>query len=224
MRIAPLALAFLPTAAPAEWVLGAYLGHGATRPTHLEILRPDLELRIRDVQFRGEPFRSPVYYGYRVSKFVKPSFGIEGEFIHLKVLGETEREVQFSGSVQGRATMRSVVQRFDISHGVNLVLFNGVWRRKLADWVSVAFRGGAGFTVPHPESQILGQSFEQYQFGNLAAQGAGGLEFRIWRGLHVPLEYKFTWTRPEVDVANGVARTELQTHHVIFGLAVHLGR
>jgi hypothetical protein len=67
------------------------------------------------------------------------------------------------------------------------------------------------------------RSLEQYEWGALSLQAAGGLEVRLGRRLYAAGEYKLTRTVQEVSVVGGAARTGLTTHHVTVGLVAHLG-
>jgi hypothetical protein len=124
--------------------------------------------------------------------------------------------------VSDAAPLGDIVQRFSISHGLNMVLVNAVMRapvrRASSDGrVSWVGRIGAGPTVPHAESTIAGITEEHYELGGLAIQAAGGIEMKIARGAHIIGEYKFTTTSQRVGVAGGTASARFATHHVVFG-------
>ena len=85
---------------------------------------------------------------------------------------------------------------------------------------SPAVRLGAGPTVPHAESTIGGVTREQYEYGGIGAQVGGGIEFAVWRGLHVLGEYKFTGTDARISVDSGEAVIPARSHHVVAGVAV----
>jgi hypothetical protein len=150
---------------------------------------------------------------------------LEAELIHLKVYAHIDRPAKAVGVLAGErldATIpiSSMVGGFSISHGVNLVLGNFVYRRRLPGRLVLASRFGLGGSVPHPESEIFGVVAEQYQGGRWGMQLAGGPEVQIWRGLHGLAEYKYTRTRQRVRIHEGNAETLLRSHHVLFGLAV----
>ena len=161
--------------------------------------------------------------------------GVEGEFIHLKVFADTARSAHVSGTLRGHAIdevrpIGSVVERFSISHGMNVLLVNAVVRRQgpradggrtPARW-SLAGRVGAGPSIPHPESTIDGISLERYEWGALAMHLAGGAEVRVAGRLSLMGEYKLTRTKQDVTVAAGTAQTTLVTHHLAFGVVAHL--
>ncbi|HYO84550.1 MAG TPA: hypothetical protein VES20_24320, partial [Bryobacteraceae bacterium] len=82
-------------------------------------------------------------------------------------------------------------------------------------------RAGAGPTVPRPEVNVFGSAGGSYQAGPVAAQGAAGIDARLWRGFRVLAEYKYTFTPTSFDIPNGTARFHVHSHHLVTGLAVH---
>ena len=95
------------------------------------------------------------------------------------------------GTLRGEAVsttrpLAAIVQRFSITHGVNLALVNAVarlpFRRREPDprWFFTG-RLGAGASVPHPESTIAGTRLEQYEWGAFSVQAAAGVEVRLGR-------------------------------------------
>ncbi len=228
-------LACSTPAAWTEWRAAAYLGGARTERSSLAIEQAALATRIlfRGVDFDGQSFQTPLYYGYRAGYFFGRRFGAEAEFIHQKVFARVDRAVETEGELRGeplsgRIPMERVVRRFSISHGLNLLLANLVVCHPLLEQpgekharLLIAGRFGAGGTIPHPESNILGAAREQYQGGRPAIQVAAGVEFRLWRGLYGLAEYKFTRTRQRVDIAGGTAEALFRSHHAVFGLAYH---
>ena len=128
---------------------------------------------------------APIYYGYRIGYFPKSSwFGIEGELIHIKAIADTARNVEITGTLRnspanGSLPLSAVVEHFSLTHGVNLLLVNGVFRRPLGvrgehpRWILTA-RLGAGASVPHAESTISGRHVERYEWGEMSVQAAAG--------------------------------------------------
>ncbi|HEY1340452.1 MAG TPA: hypothetical protein VGF59_23230 [Bryobacteraceae bacterium] len=190
-------------------------------------------MRFADIGFAANSFASPVYYGYALAHFWGDQFGIEGELIHLKVYGQMQPATTVQGTVRGTPVSGAVipatiVSQFDITHGVNPILGNFVFRHALGARDSrqrrrayVNARAGVGITVPHHENTILGVHSESYQVGRPAMQAGAGVELRLWRRLYGETQYKFTWTRQRVDVADGSAKVALRSHHAIFGVSVH---
>lgn len=219
------------------WAVAAYVGGAHTGDSALRVSQPALgnDLTFERVRFQSRSFDPPLYYGLRGGYFLPwASFlGVEAEFIHLKVFSNPRQQVRVTG-LRRRATidrelaLGEIVQQYSISHGVNLLLFNVAARRGVRRGADspggrliLAARAGVGPTLPHTESSVEGQSQEQYEVGRLAWQAAGGVEFRLWRGLYALGEYKFTRTRQRGEIFSGRAESLLRTHHGVFGLGYH---
>ncbi len=224
--------------ASAEWTVGAFAGGCTTGNTSLTLVQPasDTSVTFAPVRYRSASFEMPIYYGYRIGAFPGPRWlGIEGELIHMKVIADTARVSRAEGTVGGQAVagpraIDSVLERFSITHGVNLLLANAVIRRASAAaspsraprWMVVG-RIGAGASIPHPESTSGGLSLERYEWGAFSMQAAAAAEARITGPLYVSGEYKLTRSVQDVTIAGGSARTPLVTHHIVAGLMFHLG-
>jgi len=217
--------------ANAEWTVAALLGAAQTTRSSLILEQPPtlLSLVLAPIDYQGASFESPIYYAVRIAHVFgfAPMLSIEGEFIHMKVFAETTRRVSARGtlhgvSVDGPVVLADVVQRFSLSHGLNMVLGNvAVSRRfgqdRVSPFLKVAARGGVGPTVPHAESTVRGRSREGYELGALAFQGSTGIEVRVTKRVYAVGDYKFTRTRQRVGIADGQAETLISTHHLVFG-------
>jgi hypothetical protein len=224
--------------AAADWTLAAFVGGARTQDSTIRLNQPSAstDVTLSPVRYRTESLQAPIYYAYRIGVFPDAGWvGIEGEFIHLKVIADTARPVEAQGVIRGATVsdvrpLATVMDRFSISHGVNLLLVNAVARRALRRhddglprWFLTG-RAGAGASVPHPESTIAGVSLERYEWGSFSLQAAAGLELRLARRLYLAGEYKLTRTVQHVSVAGGSVRTPLTSHHFVAGVAAHLGR
>ena len=224
-----------PATARADWLVGGFLGHAWTRPSTVVLTLPaqPTRLEIDGVEYRGESFRSPQYYGVRITWIPETRrwMGIEGEWIHAKAFAEVNRAVRMRGTLHGAAIdaslpLSSLVQRLAMSHGLNFALANLAVRR---EWgpvdsqgirrLTAVARAGAGLTTPHAESHIDHVPRDQYEIGGAGAQVGGGLEVSVLRGMGLLTEYKFTWATPRIDVAGGEASVPVRSHHVVFGVA-----
>lgn len=236
VSIALLVVFLLSSARPvsAQWYVGGYLGANRTTPATVEVedRGQDLELTIHDVRFTAEPFKSPQYYGVRLGRLFGPSrrLTVEFEFIHLKVISDVSRTYRMTGrdgalAIDEVARMDTFVQRYSMTHGLNFLLVNVGGRRTLGDGrLTLAARAGAGPTMPHAESQVLGRTRDLYEYAGIGMHAAAGVEVALGRGVAATTEYKFTWAKPEISLADGTGRTSAQSHHVAFGLAFGLGR
>jgi hypothetical protein len=224
--------------AAADWTLAAFVGGARTQDSTIRLNQPSAstDVTLSPVRYRTESLQAPIYYAYRIGVFPDAGWvGIEGEFIHLKVIADTTRPVTTQGVIRDVPVsdvrpLATVMDRFSISHGVNLLLVNAVARRALRRhddglprWFLTG-RAGAGASVPHPESTIAGVSLERYQWGSFSLQAAAGLELRLARRLYLAGEYKLTRTVQHVSVAGGSVRSPLTSHHFVAGVAAHLGR
>ena len=218
------------------WALAAYLGRANTSSSDLNISQSAVgtDLTFHDVRFNSRSFSPPLYYGLRGGYFLRrrPQFGFEAEFIHLKVFSDPQQPVRVTGlrgniAIDAELPLGQIVQQYSISHGVNLLLFNVAARHRFNNGgdtkgrLALTARAGIGPTIPHTESRIEGVAREQYEIGRLAWQVSGGAEFRIWRGMHLLGEYKFTRTKQNGKVASGTAESLLRTHHGVFGVGYY---
>lgn len=221
--------------AAAQWIASGYAGAAHTMNSSLTIRQPALgtDVQFSGITYRGESFQPPLYYGVRGGHFFGGWWGVEAEFIHLKVFLNVEQPATVMGilnatPIHSSPAVSTIVQRFSISHGVNLLLANAVFRRKIwhSDQEGLA-RGyldlhlGAGATIPHPESTIQGLTDEHYQAGSPVLQIAGSIELRIHSRLYWVGEYKFTRTHEQVSVNSGNATTLLKSNHLVTGPGIH---
>ena len=223
-----------PAHARADWIVSAFGGvaHTQSSTMDLSLPSPGTLLTLTDVDYRGESFQSPQYYGLRGTWMPNGHrwMGIEAEWIHAKVYAEIDHPVQARGTLRGvpidaTIPLSSIVNRLSMSHGLNFILANVSARHGFGPMDATGahrlvgvVRAGAGPTLPHAESQIDNVYFEQYEGGGLGVQVGGGMEFSFWRGLGAIGEYKFTWASPDIDVAGGEAKIPSRTHHFAFGI------
>jgi hypothetical protein len=125
--------------------------------------------------------------------------------------------------------MNAIVQEFQMTHGVNLVVFNVVMRRPLVNSgrlpVSLDLRLGAGASLPHGETTVGGRAVHHYEYGGPGAQAAAGVRVAIVPRIAAVAEYKFTYTRPTIDVVDGgTGWTTLLSHHIVWGVSFGLTR
>lgn len=215
-------------AAPAEaqWYTSLYLGANHTRAADVSIDQPSLETAVRfnDVTFAARSLESPQYYGIRIGRHVgeRRRFGVELEFIHLKVIAQTERDVRTHGTVDGVPVdavqpMDQFVQQYAMTHGLNFFIVNLVRSQPVSSRGSVVGRVGVGGTMPHAESTIRGVNREQYEYAGPGMHASAGYEFHVRRWLSLFTEYKFTAARPAISVHAGTGQTTAVSHHVAAG-------
>lgn len=231
MLIACLSVA---RSAEAQWYFAGYLGANTTQSADvaIEIPASSLALEFHDVQFDAHPFESPQYYGYRIGRMFGASrrFGVEFEFTHLKVIGQTGQVYATSGTSGSLpfapgAQMGELVERYSMTHGLNFLIANFVTRRPIGSGrAALIVRAGAGGTIPHTETTVLGATVDQYEYAGAGFHAAAGVDVRLTGRLSFVAEYKFTRARPEITIAGGSGRSTAATHHVAAGLAFGMSR
>lgn len=231
--IAASALLVLPAQARAQFYVGAYLGGNYTHPSDVKIDQPQAgrTLEFHDVHFDAKPLASPQYYGWRFGRMFGAArkFGVELEFIHLKVISCTADSYLITGQADGAAVnavlpMDTYAQRYAMTHGLNFVLINFVSRMPMRGPFTLIARAGAGPTVPHAESAIAGESREQYEYAGMGAHIAAGVDLRLRGKWSAIVEYKLTTAHPEMSIPDGTGSTSALTHQVAIGLAFGLAR
>jgi hypothetical protein len=200
--------------AGADWLLGAYMGAASTSSNTLTFTPAGGAPRsLANIDYEGEAFRSPWYYGYRVARMKGDhGFGVEFEFTHAKAIASE------TGSPD--------LTQFQQSHGLNFLLGNIAYRSPLAcnGRCAVGVRGGAGLTRPHVESTVRNVHQEQYQYGGLAWQVGAGVEYRFWRLLYALADARVTRVSEKHLRAAGGAEIAgaFFTRHVDFGIGLRL--
>jgi hypothetical protein len=234
-----LACALVPASAHAQWSLSTFTGANRTLPSTITIERPDagMALEFLDVHYDAKPLISPPYYGARVARFFgeRGRFGVEVEFLHIKVYARTQDVVHVRGTVAGaaidaRLPMNTFVERYHHTHGLNFLFGNLVWRQALGGVgarTSLQVRGGVGPVRPGRDVVMPGSlgvpalNVQGYEFAGLGAQAAAGLNIRLSTSLSALVEYKFTHARPELDLtAGGRGRMTANTHNIVFGITI----
>jgi lipid A oxidase len=191
-------------------VIGAYGGATYTHPSAVHIIEPGRSnLTLRDVNWIGMPFKSPIYYGLRVQRWAPLSgFGSMVDFTHAKAIAVAGDEAQFEGTRDGtavpaRARIGAVFKHLEFSHGHNMLTYNGLFR-----WPAVFGRVrpyaglGAGITLPHTEVGFRDKNTRtyEYQFAGFVGQLLGGLEIDLGR-TSVFFEYKLSYAPYEVPLS-----------------------
>jgi len=209
-----------PAPAAAQWYAGVYMGANTTVPADVTVKGDGYDLTYPDVSFEAKSFTSPQYYGWRLGRFFDEArrFGMEVEFIHLKVIARPEE-------------LGPEVTRYQMTHGLNFLVLNltnriPIGRSAYGDApLALITRAGAGVTLPHAETTVLGASREQYEYAGPGAHAAVGLDVRLKGRLSLVGEYKVTYARPTITTANnGTGRTTTLSHHVAVGFAFGLSR
>lgn len=226
-----------PSPVDAQWYIGNYLGANHTAQADVSISQPGTgtSLVFHDVHFEAKPFKSPQYYGVRIGRLLRGGrLGLEFEFLHAKVISRTDLNVHMTGMLDGAPIdriqpMNDVVERYNMTHGLNFLLVNVVVRHPLggsADHrpASIVLRAGAGSLRPGTDTSIRHVKFENYEFAGRGAQAAAGFDFRLRGRLSALVEYKYTYAKPRISIAGGKGQTTTRSQQVVFGFAIGFSR
>ncbi len=200
VKLWPVALLLVAAPLSAQWTFQVSVGEVANLETSLEIRQegsPPIEL---DADYESQSFTSPLYYSLRAGRS-----GWELELIHQKLFLENRPPE---------------VQRFDISHGFNLVTVNRAWERRRFLW-----RLGAGVVVAHPENEVRGRKLDPgdtnlsggYHLAGPVIQAGIEKRFEVGRRWLLGIEAKASAARAEVPVAGGEAEVPNAALHLLAG-------
>ncbi|MBA4171190.1 MAG: hypothetical protein C0511_00695 [Hyphomicrobium sp.] len=168
------------------------IGRGAVR-----------DFTVEKVEWEGQPFKHPVYYGVRVARWSEGGqFGGMVDFTHSKAISRMAQEVRIKGTLDGqpvpeKARISDLFQKLEFSHGHNMLMATGLMRlsSSFAPRVSPYVGLGAGVSLPHTEIHLHKNDPKrtyEYQFTGPSLQGLVGIEFRLPR-VSCFVEYKFTF-------------------------------
>jgi len=208
----------VPSSARADWLFAGYMGIADTSSNTLTVTPENgSSFSIADVRYKGQAFRSPVYYGVRVSMLPAPTVAAallpEIEWTHAKAIAQIDPAAQD-------------LNAFQQSHGLNFLLGNLAFRYAPAVCdarCAVVIRGGAGISTPHVESTFRNLHQEQYQVGGFAWQVGAGTEFRIWQFVYGVGDARLTRVREKhLRAAGAEIAGSFFTRHVDFGIALRM--
>ena len=234
---AGLALIMPVGSALADTSFSLYSGSSFTLNSDIHVRQPGLgtDAVFSDVSWNAKPFKAPPYYGIRANYFFEsaPQWGVGLDFTHYKIFAQTDQVVPVSGTFNGApvntsAPLNQRVQKFNITHGVNLLALNALYRwtvqageifprGRLQPYVG----GGLVYYILHPENTINNtNNNERYQGSGFGYQVMGGVHYWITRHVGLFVETKFNSGDARVDVDQGTADTPLRTFHLLGGVSL----
>lgn len=162
------------------------------------------DIYIHQAVYETEPFTSPHYWDWRFTKWFR-NFGISFEGIHQKIYLINKPEE---------------VQRFGISHGYNMCVFNYV---KSFKWFNLSL--GAGSVLMHPESTVRGMKYPEgpgfdihgYVLRGYVLNVGVTHHSRFWKRFYLSTEAKLTVSQAKVPIVNGYAKVNNIAFQFIFG-------
>ncbi len=222
----------------AEFALGAYGGKAWTLDSEVRLDQPGgTNLTFNDVSWNDESFKSPIYYGARLTYWLesKANWGFEAEFIHAKMVAELKDTVAVKGTrngmtVSGSERLSNTFDHLEFSHGLNLLMFNARYRwfptgrreDNLLGRIQPYLGLGAGMAIPHVEVSTNAVNTGEYQIAGPAFQGLAGINLDITDYLSLFTEYKLSYADIEADLSDGgTLRVEPITNHLVLGASLN---
>lgn len=225
-----------------EPIVDLYAGKSSTLNSSIHIVQPPLsnDFIFEDVSFDDESFQSPIWYGVRGGYFLEehPWLGGAIEFFHFKVVARTYEMKRIKGIRGGAAVdsivrMRSIVQQFQITHGVNYLTADVLVRYSLSNDPERFRRGqlqlygglGLGSVISHPENRVddvRNEIFfrEEYEFTGFGFHAFLGARVLMFEHFGLIAEYKFSGSRIKAKVAFGDGIMDENTHHLVGGVTI----
>jgi hypothetical protein len=191
--------------AQSHWTFEIHGGEVVNLPMPLTIRQQGYPAINLTAHFFSEPFTLPFYVDSRLSRWQNGK-SWELEFLHHKLyLDNTTPEVQ----------------KFNISHGFNMLMVNRGFDHK-----KFHYRAGAGIVLAHPESKIRGKEFGD-SFNDLdLGYYISGPVLNLSIGKHYPLNKRFfinaeaktTLAYASIKVAQGNSEVYNVAFHLILGV------
>jgi lipid A oxidase len=210
-------LGLLPGSALAEFQLSVYGGANTANDSDVTLDAPPFSGDF-DVDWSGDSFNSPPYYGFRgtywLAGFGMPNWGVALDFTHAKVKADLD-DPDVGGTFE----------RLEFTNGLNSVTLNGLYRFAANDRLSLYGGVGAGVSVPHVEVDfgVDPETFE-YQVTGPVVQGLLGASVYVGHGFSVFGEYKasHSWNDADLD-SGGSLETDILVHHFAAGVSFSFG-
>jgi lipid A oxidase len=231
-----------PTPASAEFSILFYVGKSFTSDGDLRLKKGDRDLTFRRVRWEDKSFKAPVYYGVRASYWFDQmrDWGVAVDFTHAKTILQEQDIVPVTGlrdgaPVDGRERIADSLQHFELSHGLNMLTFNGLYR-----WFPAGKRDespsgrlqcytglGAGVSIPHVEAHLKDERTGREEWTGRYQIAAGpvlngmlGLNYDFADALSGTLEYKLSYSDTHADLnGGGHIDAETFTNQFISGLS-----
>ncbi len=231
-------LAFHLEPARSEAFLDLYTGKSFTEPGDLHVRQRNIgdDFRFHDISFGDKSFEDPPWYGGRAGYFFEraPVFGLAAEYFHFKLIADDAETRRLTGLVSGVPTdthtfVHSLVQKFQLTHGVNYLTLDGLLRYSL--WpdaerfphgrAQIYLGGGVGPVIVHAEDRVHDVTDKQgYEIAGIGLQAFAGVRMLLLRHLGMFVEYKITHSSLDVGVYLRRIHVDENTHHIAGGLTI----
>ena len=210
-----LAMTLAAGSAVGETEISGYGGFAHTFDSDVQLSqRNNTDLTFGNVSWDDESFKSPIYYGIRVTQWFgsDDNWGVAAEFTHAKMIAKLDGDERLGDTFQG----------LEFSHGHNLMTLNGRYRWSLTDRLRPYVGLGAGVAIPHVEVDLGdGKPTNEYQLAGPVAQGFLGLQLKASDLVSIFGETKLTYADISADLVDGgKLKVEPWTTHFLVGISL----
>ncbi len=189
-----------------SWEIGIALGDAFCFPAPLTIHQSDQPEISLTARFATHSFQPPIYYAIQTSRY-RDMKGWALELVHLKI------------------TLKNKIpdiQRFEVSHGFNLLTLLRCWDQNSFRW-----QIGAGVVLAHPENTVRNLKLSEsegifnsgYYFAGPLFQLAVTKQLMRWSNLSFVISGKFTGAYCWIPIAMGHSNLALLNLHGLIGFA-----
>lgn len=189
-----------------SWQIAIALGDAYCAPAPLFLRQngfSDLKLTAR---FATHSFQPPIYYAIKVGHYSDVN-GWELEFIHLKIKLKNKIED---------------IQRFEISHGFNLLTVLRSWKRHNFNW-----QIGVALVLAHPENTVRNLKLSETKGLLHSGYYIAGPNIQLslvrtlirWSDFSIFISGKFTGAYCWIPIAQGWSQLVTLNLHGLIGLA-----
>jgi lipid A oxidase len=210
-------IVFVPATTRAEFQISAYGGANTANGSDVTLdlgASPDSF----DVDWFGDSFNRPPYYGFRGTYWLTgldmPEWGIALDFTHAKVEADLDDP-----------SVGAAFSRLEFTNGLNSLTLNGLYRIPIDGWFTIYAGAGAGASIPHVEVSTIPATFDTrgYQVTGPVAQAIAGASIKVWQGFSVFGEYKasYSWNEADLD-GGGSLETDILAHHFALGVSLSM--
>lgn len=169
---------------------------------------PDIKI---NATYESEPFILPVYWLWRINYQFDSTTIFAFEAVHHKIY---------------LTNHHPDIQRFSISHGLNLLIFNRIKSLKS----KFHYNLGIGTVLAHPESTIRQKPFNEfkgigkmgYYISGIALNVSAGKYFDITRRIYINFEARFNPSYSVVPIVDGKAYVWNYAYQIIGGIGIKL--
>jgi len=217
----------------AEIDVSLYSGLSHTQASDVSLSQPDnTQLTFHAVNWDDKSLENPVYWGLRVVYWLphEPAWGLALDFTHAKIHADLGQYVTVTGTRQASPVnaQEPLASNFDdlaMSHGLNFLTFNGMYRWQ--DWKRlrplVGF--GGGIVYPHVEVKIGNSHTDEYQVAGWTVNGMVGLNYALTQSVAIFAGYKLSYADVRAELSGGgQLQTAIWTHHLNLGMTYTFGR